>query len=325
MSLKIAIDQGLKDALKPDLARLNARLEALATGTDGYLGELRSYVMVGSGKRVRPALVMLFSQLGKSDPAAVQTVALSVELVHIATLVHDDVIDNAALRRGHKTVAAGHGVDAAVLLGDHIYTWAFEQVAQLNNPQILGLLARSTSVMCAGEIDQLKRRFQFDLTEAEYFSFIYKKTASLFGTSAQCGAILAGQSNDVQQAAERFGASLGTAFQIMDDLLDLTGEESVVGKTLRTDLLNGKMTLPLIHLRDRQGGDNKALFDMLREPNGRLGDLVERIKTSGAIEHAQSVADGHVRTALEQLEALPAGSVRSNLESLAETLQRRKS
>lgn len=325
--MKIAIDQGLKESLKPDLARLNARLESLAAETEGYVGELRSYVLIGSGKRVRPALVMLFSQLGKSDPDAVQTVALAVELVHIATLVHDDVIDNAVLRRGRKTVAAEHGVDAAVLLGDHVYTWAFEQVAALGDPKILGLLARSTSVMCAGEIAQLKRRFQFDLSESEYFSFIYKKTASLFGTSAQCGAILSGQNERVQAAAERFGASLGTAFQIMDDLLDLTGEESVVGKTLRTDLLNGKMTLPLIFVRGqlKGGGDAQALFDTLRHPNGQIGELVERIKKSGAIEYAQSVADAHVRTALAQLDVLPAGPVKSNLSSLAETLQHRKS
>jgi len=325
--LKIAIDQGLKDALKPELARLNERLETLARESEGYVGELRSYVLLGSGKRVRPALVMLFSQLGASEPESVQTVSLAVELIHIATLVHDDVIDNASLRRGRKTVAAEHGVDAAVLLGDHVYTWAFEQVATLNHPRILGLLARSTSVMCAGEIGQLKRRFQFDLSEEEYFSFIYKKTASLFGTSAQCGAILSGQTEAVQTAAERFGASLGTAFQIKDDLLDLTGEESVVGKTLRTDLLNGKMTLPLIFLRNRLAGkpESEALLEALRHPNGQVGDLVEKIKTSGAIEHAQSVADAHVQTALAQLDLLPAGRVRDNLETLAETLRHRKS
>ncbi len=325
--MKIVIDPGLKEALKPDLARLNDRLASIADETGGYVGELRSYVLLGSGKRVRPALVMLFSRLGAADDAAVQTVALSIELVHIATLVHDDVIDNAALRRGRKTVAAEHGVDAAVLLGDHVYTYAFEQMAGLNNPKILGLLARSTSAMCAGEIGQLKRRFQFDLTEAEYFSFIYKKTASLFATSAQCGAILGSQPEKVQIAAERFGGSLGMAFQIIDDLLDLTGEEGVVGKTLRTDLLNGKMTLPLLYLRDRISNvkEREELFAGLRHPNGQIGDLIEQIKKSGAVEYATGIADGHVQTALEQLELLPLGPVRDQLASLAETLQRRKS
>ena len=325
--MKIAIDQGLKDALQPDLKRLNDRLAALAEDTEGYVGELRSYVLIGSGKRVRPALVMLFSRLGRPDPAAVETVALAVELIHIATLVHDDVIDKAALRRGRKTVAAEHGIDAAVLLGDHVYSWAFERVAALGHPQILGLLARSTSVMCAGEIGQLKRRFQLDLSEEDYCSFIYKKTASLFGASAQCGAILAGQPENVQVAAERFGANLGIAFQIMDDLLDLTGDENVVGKTLRTDLLSGKMTLPLIHLRERLAGtaDLEPFLETLRHPNGQIGQLIERLKTSGAIARAQGVADGHLRTALEQLELLPPGEVRDSLESLAETLQRRKS
>lgn len=323
--MKIAIDQGLKNALKPELARLNDRLESLAKETDGYLGDLRSYVLIGSGKRVRPALVMLYAQLGAADYEAVQTVSLAVELVHIATLVHDDVIDKAALRRGRKTVVEEHGTDAAVLLGDHIYTWAFQKVAELNNPQVLGLLARSTSVMCAGEIDQLKRRFQFDLTEEEYFSFIYKKTASLFGTSAQSGAILAGQSPDIQKSADLFGTHLGIAFQITDDLLDLTGEEAVVGKTLRTDLMNGKMTLPLIFLRNHATpAEATSLFESLQHPNGQIGELVERMKTSGAIEYSQRAVDENVRQAMEQLDKLPAGAVRDNLTSLAETLQRRQ-
>jgi octaprenyl-diphosphate synthase len=323
--MKIAIDQGLKNALKPELARLNDRLESLARETDGYLGDLRSYVLIGSGKRVRPALVTLYSQLGNADPEAVQTVSLAVELVHIATLVHDDVIDKAAMRRGRKTVAAEHGTDAAVLLGDHVYTWAFEKVAELNNPKILGLLARSTSVMCAGEIDQLKRRFQFDLTEEEYFSFIYKKTASLFGTSARSGAILAGQSEEIQASADRFGTDLGMAFQIIDDLLDLTGEEAVVGKTLHTDLMNGKMTLPLIYLRDHLGaGDARSLTESLQHPNGQIPELVERMRVSGAIDYSQRVAGDHLRSAMDQLEKLPVGAVRDNLTSLAETLQRRQ-
>lgn len=322
--MKITIDQGLKNALKPELARLNDRLESLAKETDGYLGDLRSYVLIGSGKRVRPALVTLYSQLGTADPAAVQTVSLAVELVHIATLVHDDVIDKAVLRRGRKTVVAEHGTDAAVLLGDHIYTWAFQKVAELNNPQILGLLARSTSVMCAGEIDQLKRRFQFDLTEEEYFSFIYKKTASLFGTSAQSGAILAGQSEEIQKSADLFGTHLGIAFQITDDLLDLTGEEAVVGKTLRTDLTNGKMTLPLIYLRNQSTpAEARQLFDSLQHPNGQVSELIERMKKSGAIEYSQAKVESHVRQALDQLEKIPVGAVRDNLSSLAETLQRR--
>jgi len=323
--VKIAIDQGLKESLQSELTRLNAALEAAASKADGFLGDLRSYVLINSGKRVRPALVILASRLGIADPAAVQTVAIAVELVHIATLVHDDVIDKAALRRGRRTVANEHGVDAAVLLGDHIYTYAFELAAGLNNPIILKHLARATSLMCSGEIGQLKKRFQFDLTEAEYYSFLEKKTAALFGTSARCGAILAGQSEKVQDAMERFAIHLGLAFQITDDLLDLTGEESVVGKTLRTDLLNGKMTLPLIYFRDKltSSDESRVLFDTLSHPNGQMSDLIDRMKETGALRYADEVAQRHIDAALQELEALPVGEVRSHLTALAEMLNHR--
>lgn len=324
MQLTIAND--LKETLKPELAKLNQTLENLANDSEGYVGDLRSYVLIGSGKRVRPALVMLSSMLGPAKASEVHAVSLAVELVHIATLVHDDVIDKAVMRRNRKTVASEHGVDAAVLLGDHIFTYAFEHVAALDNPLILKLLARSTSIMCGGEIDQLKRRFHFDLSEKEYFSFLEKKTASLFGVSARSGAILAGQSEDIQLALDRFGIHLGLAFQIADDVLDIAGDEAVVGKTLRTDLMNGKMTLPLIFFRDRLGSasDKTAFFEHLQHPNGHIPDLIEQIKKSGAMEYAEATADKHLKAALAELQRLPAGPARDYLTSLSEMLQRRK-
>jgi len=200
-----------------------------------------------------------------------------------------------------------HGVDAAVLLGDHVYTYAFEKAAELGHPEILKLLARSTSVMCQGEIDQLKSRFKFNITEEDYFSFINKKTASLFGTAARSGAILAGQDIFVQTALERFGVNLGIAFQIKDDLLDITGEESVVGKTLRTDLLNGKMTLPLIHYRNQitNSTEKDQFIQSLHSPNGRLSALIDDIKACGSIKYAEETASQYVQQALAQLNHLP--------------------
>lgn len=324
--MNITISHSLKEALKPDLKKLNENLERLAAETDGFLGDLRSYVLIGSGKRVRPALVNLTSRLGWAKPEDVMTVSMAVELVHIATLIHDDVIDKAAMRRGRKTVVNEHGVDAAVLLGDHIFTYAFEKVAELDHPDILRLLARSTSIMCGGEIDQLRRRYQFNLSEKEYFGFLEKKTASLFGTSARSGAVLAGQTKDVQEALERYGLHLGLAFQITDDLLDLMGEEEVVGKTLRTDLLNGKMTLPLIHYRDHlpTSKETNAFFESLQHPNGQISDLIERITASGAMDYADRVAREHVRKALAELEILHDCEARDHLAALAEMLEERK-
>ena len=323
--MELVIDQGLKERLKPELSRLNLELERLAQETDGFLGDLRSYVLIGSGKRIRPALVMLSSHLGEARPKEVMTVSVAVELVHIATLVHDDVIDKAAMRRNQRTVANEHGVDAAVLLGDHIYTYAFEKVGELGNPLLLQLLARATSVMCSGEIDQLKNRFQFDLTEKQYFSFIEKKTASLFGASARCGAILAEQDLEIQTVVEKYALHLGLAFQIKDDLLDLTGEEEVVGKTLRTDLMNGKMTLPLIYFRDHLASQaiSSEFLKNLQHPNGQTAELIDQIKSSGAMAYADEIAERHIEAALAELELLPQGSSRDHLVDLAKMLQHR--
>ena len=323
--MNLLVAKSLKDALKPELDRLNRTLEALAQKEDGFLGELKAYVLVDSGKRIRPALVTLASKLGDAAPEKVLAVSLAVEMIHIATLVHDDVIDKAVLRRNRKTVAAEYGVDAAVLLGDYIFTYAFEQAATLSEPLISQLLSRATAVMCAGEIGQLKQRFRFDLSERDYFSFLEKKTASLFATSARCGAILARQDAKIQTAVEQFGTHLGMAFQIKDDLLDLIGDEAIVGKTLRTDLLNGKMTLPLIYFRDllSTDADKKSFFAELHSPNGHLAELVDRVKSSRAFAVAESMVADHTSRALAALSALPSGEPKDLFAVLVESLQQR--
>lgn len=324
--MKIVIDHDLKESLKPDLDRLNRALERRAKGSDGFLGDLLKYVLIGSGKRVRPALVFTAAKLGNARPEHVNAIAEAVEMIHLATLIHDDVIDHAALRRGRKTVDTAFGVDTAVLLGDNVYTVAFEIAASVGNPEIMKLLARATAVTCAGEIEQLKNRFRFDLDEESYFSFIRKKTATLFGASARCGGILAGQPPEALSSLESFGENLGIAFQITDDLLDLTGQESVVGKTLRTDVMNGKMTLPLIHFRDHvmSASQMKEKFGHIEHPNGQITELVGRMKTAGSIEYAETAARRHVENALRALDVLPTGKARDVLSALAEMLLLRK-
>jgi len=324
--LKLTINADLKETLKPELLALNKSLERTAKETDGFLGDLLSYVLIGSGKRIRPALVHLGSHLGSGDSLKIRVVAEAVELIHIATLIHDDVIDKAAMRRGRNTVVSEHGVDTAVLLGDHVYTRAFANVAALGEPLILNLMAQSTSVMCSGEINQLKSRYQFNLSEEEYLSFIRKKTASLFGVSIRSGAILAGQDRLLQRAVESFGVNLGIAFQITDDLLDLIGEEAIVGKTLRTDLLNGKMTLPLIHYRDRLSSKSSLdqLLESIKTPNGQISELVEKMNESGSIAYAEERAQGFINQSLEDLAVLSPSEAKDHLISLTEMLLSRK-
>ena len=316
----------LKNFLKNEVFQVEQSLEALAKDHSGLLGDLLSYVLINSGKRVRPALVMMASRLGKADPSAVRTVSTMVELIHIATLVHDDVIDHASLRRGRKTVASQHGVDTSVLLGDHIYTFAFRKLVDLEHPEILRMLIHATSLMCEGEIAQMENRGRWDVTEGDYYSFIQKKTAVLFGAAARSGAILAGLDVAMQTALESYGVHLGMAFQISDDLLDLTGDESTVGKTLLTDLVNGKMTLPLIHCRRvmNQPQQFDEVMSSMKTPNGQLAVFLDQLKDAGSFAYAESVARKHIDLAKKQIEKLPPSSLTQSFVQLSELLWRRK-
>ncbi|MCB4757552.1 MAG: polyprenyl synthetase family protein [Elusimicrobia bacterium] len=325
----ILIGDELKEFLSRDLGRLDTSLRDLANKSDDFFGGLLDYVLINSGKRIRPSLVFLTSKLGHghTDPERAQKVALAVEMIHIGTLVHDDVIDQAVLRRGKKTVVEKDGVETAVLLGDYLYTLAFKMLAEFGNNQIPDLMAEATSSMCGGEIEQLKNRFKFNLSEDDYMRFIRKKTASLFGAASRSGGILAGLSLPNQTALQDFGVHLGIAFQIMDDLLDIVGNEKETGKTLRLDILHGKMTLPFIHYRDHldspQG--SKKFLDQLAHLNGQVSKLVLELKEAGSIEYSESVARQHVEKALDALEILPESPARAHLINLTQVLLTRKS
>jgi geranylgeranyl pyrophosphate synthase len=308
--------------LGPEMKTLNLRLETYANDKEGFLKELLQYVLIGSGKRIRPCLVHLTSSLGRSHLEEVRRVALAVEFIHIATLIHDDVIDHAVLRRSLATVGAKFGDENAVLLGDYVYAEAFRELAHLGRPELVKLLADTSSIICQGEIRQIQNRFEIDLPENEYFSFIDKKTASLFKASCEAGGLLGGLETRQVENLGRLGRHLGMAFQITDDLLDLVGEENRMGKTLRTDLIYGKLTLPLIHLRDQKKSpaEQARFVDLVKNPNGHPSEIVEWMVRSGAVESAQKVARQHVEAALRAIATLPEGREREGLWSIAQTL-----
>src|SRR4029077_11710586 len=225
------------------------------------------YVVQAGGKRLRPALVVLSAQVGGSQTDDAISVGAAAELIHLATLIHDDIVDRASLRHQKPTAAVEFGDEVAILLGDYLYVEAFSLLSAINDPTLIDLFARSTRTMCQGEINQVRRRFQLDLTLAEYLSFIDNKTATLMGSCMRAGARLARLSADQAAALGHFGWNLGMAFQIIDDTLDLVGHEEITGKTLRTDLANGKLTLPLIYLRDKlTAADRETFLNYLKVP-----------------------------------------------------------
>ncbi len=312
---------GLSDFLKD----LEGELSRFSRSKTGFLARLTDYVLTGSGKRVRPALVYVASRFGKANDREVMETALSVELIHIATLIHDDLVDEALMRRQKPTVGVKFGDGAAVLLGDYVYAQAFQRLAALGRPELLRVFADTTMLMCDGEIGQYEGRYKFDISEEEYIEFLRKKTAALMAAAAWAGGTLAGLPAPQSKALETFGDRIGTAFQVVDDLLDLEGEEDETGKTLRTDLLHGKMTMPLIRyagtLPEKERG---ALFDALKNPNGHLADLVKKVLFSGVMEKCRARVATLLAEGETALNGLPDHASRKLLLDISRRLSDRK-
>jgi octaprenyl-diphosphate synthase len=252
--------------LKPHMAELDRFLRSQVAAFEPEIREMADYCIDTTGKRIRPALVFLS---GWREPAAVSTdlvrVAAIVELVHLATLVHDDIMDDAEVRRNRRTAARAYGPVAAVLLGDALFSHALYLAAQFPTTEICRTVSESTRRVCAGEIIQTLRRGSTDVTLADYRRVIELKTAELFRVSCQLGSQLGGFPPACAEAAGRFGRHLGIAYQIYDDLADYFGEERRIGKTLGTDLASGKLTLPLLVLIDRlEAAEREVLLEEIR-------------------------------------------------------------
>ena len=282
--------------------------------------EIVEYVVQAGGKRLRPAMVVLSTQLGGTQTDDAITVGAASELIHLATLMHDDIVDRAVLRHQKPTAAVEFGDEVALLLGDFLYVEAFSLLAGINDPQLVDLFARSTRAMCQGEINQVRRRFQLDLSLSEYLSFIDNKTATLMGASMRGGARLARLSTDQATALGHYGWNLGMAFQIIDDTLDLVGEEDVTGKTLRTDLANGKLTLPLIWLRDKlEPAEKEKFLGWLREPTSdNVQGIITWVKETGAIKEGLRQAANFAQQAKTALQNFPESTPKQTLSAIAQ-------
>lgn len=245
--------------LQPHMAELDRFLRGQLPAFEPEIRAMADYCIDTSGKRIRPALVFLSGWRGDgpAQPDLVRVAAV-VELVHLATLVHDDVMDEADVRRSRRTAGREYGATAAVLLGDALFAHALHLATQFPTTEICAAVSESTRRVCAGEIVQTLRRGSTNITRADYDRIVDLKTAELFRVSCFLGARLAGFSTDFVEAASRFGRHLGIAYQIYDDLLDFFGEEARIGKTLGTDLASGKLTLPLLALLERLPADEAA-------------------------------------------------------------------
>jgi len=304
-----------------DLAQVELEFERQARSNVQVIDYLGEYLRASGGKRVRPALTILSNYAVGGDGARYNSIRMAtvMEFLHTATLVHDDIIDKADTRRKRPTVNALYGNETAVLMGDWLYMSAFETSLAERSLPILDILTRVTRKMTEGELLQLTLLSDADVTEAQYFDVLKRKTAYLFSASCEIGAILGG-ADEVQQVALRdYGLSLGTAFQLIDDVLDFTSSEEALGKASGADLLGGKVTLPLIYLRNAEPETREMIQTVLREgtySTVRQQDLLEAMTRTGALDHARARANEFAEDARSALDQLPDSDYSESLRAL---------
>ncbi len=279
------------------------------------------------GKRLRPALVLLSARCGRYDLDRLIQAAMAVELTHAATLVHDDVIDRSATRRGRPTMAASLGDEPAIVIGDHYFAKAYELAARTEHPEVVAILARAVMDICAGEVRQQAIRFLYSTDQAEYISRIEAKTATLLAASCDIGALLGALAPELRVALRGYGHSLGLAFQIADDVLDYTESEQEIGKPIGHDIAEGFATLPLMLAlkQTKSAGElHKILHDGRKLSLEEAGHVVELVRASGAPKAAIAIAQEYSSEACQRLTAIPPGPARDALASLTDYVVSRK-
>jgi len=284
-------------------------------------------LFAAGGKRLRPALVLLAAMCGRYELERLRPAAMAVELTHAATLVHDDVIDRSAVRRGRPTVAAALGDEPAIVIGDFYFAKAYEFAARTDSPEVVGILARAVMEICAGEVHQQAIRYRYSTDVTEYMGRIRAKTAALLASCCDIGALLAGIDSPHRKALESYGVLLGLAFQIADDVLDYTGSEGVVGKPIGHDIAEGFATLPLmLAMKDKVRVER--LETVLRDGRKLSADearrVVEEVRAGGGAEQATAVAREYASAARAQLDAIPACDARTALAALTDYVVTRK-
>ena len=282
------------------------------------VNQIAGYITGAGGKRVRPMLVLLFSNaLGFRGPERFE-LAATVEFIHTATLLHDDVVDESDLRRGKKTANALFGNAASILVGDFVYSRAFQMMVSVNRMRVLQVLSDATNVIAEGEVLQLMNMHDPDVQVSDYLKVIRFKTAKLFEASARLGAVLAEAPPDIEEACANYGRSLGTAFQLIDDLLDYEGTTAELGKNVGDDLREGKPTLPLLLAMERGTTSERQLIReaILEGEVARLPEVIEVVRRTGSIDATRDAAREQIELAQQSLDGLRPSIYRDALINL---------
>ena len=305
--------------MSPEIAEVDLVIQRRLNSDVALIEQIGQYIIGAGGKRIRPLLVLLFAKaLGFNGPERFE-LAATVEFIHTATLLHDDVVDESSLRRGRETANALFGNAASVLVGDFLYSRAFQMMVSVGKPRVLEILAEATNVIAEGEVLQLMNMHDPDLSVEDYLQVIRYKTAKLFEASSRLGAVLADSPPRVEEACANYGGALGTAFQLIDDMLDYDGNTAELGKNVGDDLREGKPTLPLLIAMTR---GSTSQIQMIRQSIkagdvSKLEDILQIVKETGALEATRDAARAEAQKASDYLQGLPESDYKNALLKLS--------
>lgn len=313
--------------LKKDLAQIETTLVQTIQADHSILKNASIQLLKAGGKRIRPVFVLLSGRFGEYEQESLIKVAVSLELIHMATLVHDDVVDDSDLRRGAPTVKSRYGNRIAMYTGDFMLAKALEQITELKQPLIHQQLSKTLVEVCIGEIEQIKYKYHWEQTFRDYLRRIKRKTALLIATSCKLGAIAGCAPDAVVKSLYKYGYYIGMSFQIIDDILDFTSSEEKLGKPTASDLLQGNVTLPVLFaMQNKQF--NARLRDTFRKKDNidpkKFSDLLSLLHEIGSIEKSYEISNIYLEKAIRELEGLPNNRVKKTLYDIAHVIGKRK-
>ncbi|WP_088007538.1 polyprenyl synthetase family protein [Indiicoccus explosivorum] len=315
----------LYSGLRPELDIIENELARTVDSSSHLLNDASLHLLQAGGKRIRPVFVLLCAKFGDSGTAAVRDTAVALELIHMASLVHDDVIDDSLVRRGGPTVKAQWNSRVAMYTGDFMFARALERVSAIDHPVLHEVLAKAIIEVCRGEIIQIEDKQKLDQNLRSYLRRIKRKTALLISSSCELGALAAGTAPDTAARLRRFGYFIGMSFQIIDDVLDFTSSDAELGKPAGSDFLQGNITLPILAARD-----DAALQRLLADRIGRnlsadeRMEVVEAVRQGPGIRRSKELSDRYLKKALDQLEPLPDGRAKKALRDVALFIGKRR-
>jgi octaprenyl-diphosphate synthase len=315
---KTATQNSIALSIATDMEAVNTVIRQKLYSEVSLVNQIAEYIISAGGKRIRPVLVLLVANAYSYKGTAHHELAAVVEFIHTATLLHDDVVDESSMRRGRQTANALFGNAASVLVGDFLYSRSFQMMVTLDSMRIMQILSDATNVIAEGEVLQLLNMHNPDVSQDNYLQVIRSKTAKLFEAAAQLGALISGASDAEIDAAGEYGRSLGTAFQLIDDVLDYAGDAAEIGKNVGDDLREGKPTLPLIYLMENGTPEQRELVRACIEKGDEqhFDAILAAITSSGALDYTRRAAETAARRAAEAVAGLPDSVYKQSLLQL---------